>query len=274
MRNIRLICCALAIITGAYGLYEYFSPTLLNGYGELMLCTPIMVAWAMWMGKKYSLPGPIYFPLSAQAPFILAIAGVGALVFQVSWFATYLIAPAVLLVLRELKPELATGRILLLFFLAPSSYLLDLYYGESIQLATAASSSAFAQLFNGELGLRTGNELWCDPHKIFVTSACSGARLAVRIVALAVFVASLKRSHPRIIAYLIGIGLVLSVVTNTIRIGVLCLAAPSYAAEDFLGMERYHDISGVVAFFIAYVFLAWANSRLAAVYLDTNDSSQ
>jgi exosortase/archaeosortase family protein len=216
----------------------------------------------------------MHFPFSEQAPFILAILGLIAVAFQTSWAATYLIAPAALLLLREIKPELATGRVLLLFFLAPSSYLLDLYFGESIQIATAAASSMFAQLFNGELGIRTGNELWCDPHKIFVTSACSGARLAVRIVALALFVASLKRSHPRIVLCLIFIGLVLSVVTNTMRIGILCLAAPGYAAEDFLGMERYHDISGVVAFFIAYVILAWANSRLTTVYLDTDDLTQ
>ena len=136
--------------------------------------------------------------------------------------------------------------------------------------STAAATSWVTQIFDADLAIRTGNQLWCEPHKIYVTAECSGARLAVRFVALAVFVGSLKRSHPKIVVWLIAASLGLSIVTNIGRISVLCFAAPSYAANDQLGMENYHDTSGIAAFFIAYVILAFINSRLLTKYFDAN----
>ena len=92
--------------------------------------------------------------------------------------------------------------------------------------------------------------------------------MAIRMTALALFVTALKRSHPKIVAWLIVIGLTLSVVANTLRISVLCFAAPGYDADDLPGLEQYHDTSGIIVFLIAYLIVAWLNSRLTAVYLD------
>ena len=266
----QVIACITSILIGLYGVYENFFDALIGGYAEIIVCAPIMTAWAMWLGRKYAEPGPIYIPKISWLPWISVTISLSAITLDASWIASYTIAPATLILFHRFFPSLATGRVLLLFFMAPTSYLLDLHFGELLQVSTAAATSWFTQLFDADLAIRTDNQLWCAPHKIYVTAECSGARLAVRFVALAVFVGSLKRSHPKIIAWLIAASLGLSIVTNIGRISVLCFAAPSYAANDQLGMENYHDTSGIAAFFIAYVILAFVNSRLVAKYFDTD----
>ena len=266
----NLIACIASILLGLYGVYENFFDALIGGYAEIIICAPIMTAWAMWLGRKYAEPGPIHIPFISQLPWLLAIISVFSIGISASWIASYTIAPATLILFHRYLPALATGRILLLFFIAPTSYLLDLHFGESLQISTAAATSWFTQIFDASLAIRTDNQIWCDPHRIYITAECSGARLAVRFVALAVFVGSLKRTHSKIIAWLVAASLVLSVITNIGRISALCFAAQSYAANDLLGVQNYHDTSGITAFFIAYVVLAFINGRLVAKYFDTD----
>ena len=272
MNHVSIGACIIVLASSLYAWLQVFPEAFITGYGELPLLTPVLVAWAMWMGKRYAEPGPIKIPHLQRLS--LAMLGITVVLFAVnlSWASTYLIAPAALILMVRFAPRLATPRILLLFFLAPTSFFIDSYFGESIQIATAAGTSWVTQLIDPSLGERTGNELACAPHRLIVTSACSGARMALRMTALALFVTALKQTHIKIVTWLIFIALTLSVVANTLRISVLCFAAPSYAADDLAGLEQYHDTSGIV-FFIAYVIVAWLNSRLTAVYLDPSRPS-
>jgi exosortase/archaeosortase family protein len=270
MNYLSIASCVVVLVGGLYAWLQVFSEMLMSGYGELPVLTPVLLVWAMIMGHRYGTPGPIQIPRIRE--WSLSLLGILCFAFSCdhAWISTYLIAPACLFLCIRFAPHLATARILLLFFIAPTSYYIDQHFGESLQLASATGAAWLSQLIDSDLGLRTDNVLWCEPHRIIVTSACSGARLAIRMTAIAVFVSALKRTNTKIIASLIAIALALSVVTNTVRISVLCLAAPSYDALNLAGLEQYHDRSGVIVFLFAYLILAWLNSKLSGRLLSNS----
>ncbi len=234
-----------------------------QGYGQLPAIAPLVTGWAMWLGHRYGRPGP-WGPragrglLAGTVAAALVAIGVG-----LPGLAGYAVAPLAWWILARLAPRLATARIGFLWLLVPTGHFLDLAFGESLRLGTAIGAAWLTQLVDPELGLRTDNALSCGPHTVLVTAACSGARFSVRMVTLAAVLAVLKPPPARGVLVLLATGLGFAVAANLGRIAVLCLAAPSYPPDDALGVELFHDASGLVAFVLAYLGLALLGRRLA-----------
>lgn len=262
MIALEITLAAVAIACGIFGLVEALPYAIVHGYGQLPLLAVVLTAWAMWLGHRYAKPGPMPMPSGPLPAAALALLGGASIAAGASWVACYSIGPAVLIILNRVRPTLATPRVLMLLFLAPTSYYLDQYFGAQLQTATATGAGWIAHFVDGTIGMRSGDQLSCGAHTIWVTPQCSGARLSIRMLALAAVLGVLKPSPPKRMLILLASSLVFSAATNVGRIAALCIAAPSYRRDEFADLESYHDASGLVAFVIAYVVLGWLAGRL------------
>ena len=219
------------------------------------MMTPLLTGWAMWLGWRYAPRGPVNLPWGTATSAIVAVIGVLAVLLDFRWLASMTLAPAVFLLLRELKPELATYRVFILWFAAPTSFAIDAHIGDALRVGTAIGAGWIANALDPALGARVVDKLSCGTFTVEVTPACSGARLSIRIIAVAVVLAVLKPVAVKRTLILLGAALTLAAAANVLRIAALCLAAPGYESWDVLGVEIYHDASGLVAFVAAYLLL-------------------
>lgn len=262
-RSLEVGSALVAVAAGLYGLWLTLPTAIDLNYGQLPTIAVPITAWAVWIGSRHHQAGPMRWPEGPALPAALAAAGLLLAALGAGWLASLLIAPAMITLVRAFLPRLATPRLLLLLFIAPTSYVLDTSAGETLRVVNAAISGWLASLYDPTLGARLADELSCGVHTIVVTPACSGARLAVRMLALASVLCVLKPLPARATAGVLVAALGFSAASNIGRISALCVAAPGYETHELPGLELYHDISGLASFAVAYLVLGFLIARLA-----------
>ena len=255
MKHFELQLSFLALVAGLVGLALSLPQAIDANYGQLPMIAVPITAWAVWIGSRHHEPGPMPWPAGVPVNGALAAAAIVATATGAGWLASFAIPAAAISIVSKLWPRLATPRLLLLAFLAPTSYVLDHHFGEALRVSNAALSGWLSAAWDPELGATVKDELSCGPHTILVTPACSGARLAVRMLALAGVLCVLKPLPRNATIGVLVAALGFAAISNVGRIVALCIAAPDYTVAQLPELELYHDASGLASFVVAYLVL-------------------
>lgn len=224
-------------------------------HGYLVLPLAAMLCWH----RADSFPG-LRSHLSWGAISLIALSIVmrivGRLVFadfMDAWSLLPLIAGVVWLLAGPAAMRWALPAIAFLFFMIPMPYQAESLLSWKLQGFATHLSTVFLRVV-GFAAVSEGHVIWLGEEKLQVAEACSGLRIFIGVVALAVFwAAMIKRSWvDRIVLLLATIPL--AIFANALRItaiGVMYKWFPGEGARDTI-----HGISGLLMIPFAF-FLLW-----------------
>ncbi len=151
--------------------------------------------------------------------------------------------------------------IFFLFFMIPLPLVVISNMSLKLKLLAAGSSVWLIKKI-GFMAVERGSTIFMSRSSLTVGDPCSGLRSLIALLALgALFAYFIKTT--RIRKFLIFLSSIpIALIANIFRISSMCAVAEIYGEEAALG--AFHDISGVLVFIVAFIFLLSIGRLLSA----------
>lgn len=257
---------ALVILTVA-ALVDLWPEALAAGYGRVSVLCALLLPILAWKSCPLSgaedLPRAVSWSLGGLAA-LAAAAGA-----QGQWIAPPLLLSIGLCVIARYANGAWRPDWLLLTFVIPFDYVLDVALGDFTRTTTAQWSGGLASYWAADSAWSHAQALSCGIHTLYVTPACSGARNIVSMAVLTLGFACWARLSLRRTGLLVISGLSMIVAANVSRIAGLCVIA---TRESLVDAESWHGGLGAATFAAAYALSAVLAFRLRGAANSSNDN--